>query len=101
MLEDEIEDQMKRCASFKEAYSNIVSQVQNLNHKLEEIDNVKKSNKNLKNEIHKKNKEIGYTLMKFVKMKELHKDALLKIKVCDEEIDKKDGIIDDFIDNIQ
>jgi hypothetical protein len=34
-------------------------------------------------------------------MKELHEDELSKIKVCNKEIDKKERIINDFIDNIQ
>ena len=92
---------MNRYSSFKESYSNAVSQIQNLNYELEEIDNAKKSNKNLENKINKKNKEISHTLIKFKKIKELHKDALLKIKVHNEEIDKKNRIIYNFINNIQ
>ena len=38
--------------------------------------------------------------MKFEKTKELHDDALLKIKVQNKEIDKIDRIINDFIDNM-
>ena len=36
--------------------------------------------------------------MKFEKMRDLHKDALLKIKECNYKIDKKDKIINNFID---
>jgi len=101
MMEEEMKDWINRCVSHKESYSNTVSQVQKLNYKLEEINKVKKSNKNLENEIHEKDKEIRDISIKFKKIKELHKDVLVKIKVHNEEIDKKDGIINNFIDNMK
>ena len=92
---------MNRYESFKELHSNAVSQIQVLNRKLEENDNAKKSNKILENEINKKDKELGDASMKFKKIKELYKDALLKIKTCNQVIDKKNGIINNFINNIE
>ena len=39
--------------------------------------------------------------MKLEKLKELHEDALLKIKVFNEEINKMNGIINNFINNVE
>ena len=37
LIEEENEDWMKRCEEFKELYGNVVSQLQNINHKVEEL----------------------------------------------------------------
>ena len=54
MMEDETEDWINRCESIKELHSNILAKIQILNQKLEEKDEVMKSNKILEIEINKK-----------------------------------------------
>ena len=55
---------------------------------------------NLEIKLHKKDKKIKDMSMKLEKIKELHSDTLSIIKKYQEEIDRKDEIIDNLIDNI-
>ena len=87
-MEDEIENQMNKCKSMKDLYSNILANKQLLNQKLEDKDEIVNSNKMLKTEINRKDKELSKILMKFQKIRNLHKDVLLKIKEYDHEKDK-------------
>ena len=90
MIEKENEDWMKEHESFKDSHSNVVSQLQKVNYKIEALEELKKYEMTLEIKLHKKDKEIGDASTNLEKIKELHSNILSIIKTYQKEIDKRD-----------